>query len=906
MDENIKFQNPIQIEKEILKFWKENKIFEKSLGKKSPKGDFIFYDGPPFATGLPHYGHILASIIKDVIPRHKTMNGYRVKRRWGWDCHGLPVEYEIEKELGFKTKKEIENYGVEKFNKAAKDSVLRYADEWKKIITRVGRWVDMENDYKTMDWEYTESVWWVFKKLYDKGLIYDGYKSMHLCPRCETTLSNLEVGMNYKDIADISVTVKFKIEGELNTYILAWTTTPWTLPGNAALAVNQSIKYQTVSIKGDDNEYIVVKDRVRDVFKDKEYEVKKEIDGKDLIGKKYKPLFDYYSKDKKLKNCENGWKIYGADFVATNEGTGVIHIAPAFGEDDYNLAQKHDLPFIQHVSIDGKFRQEVKDFAGLPVKPKGDFPADSEQSHQKTDIEIIKWLAANNKLFSKQKISHSYPYCWRCDTPLINYSASSWFVKVASIKNKLVGINKKINWIPEYIKEGRFGNWLREAKDWAISRSRFWGAPLPIWKCENCNGIKVVGSIEDIKRSVKKSGNKYFVMRHGEAQSNIENIASCDIKNGHHLTEKGKKQTFLAARKLTLSLLKGEKIDLIFASDFLRTKETAEIMAEKLGISGDNLIFDERIREVDVGIFDGRSAGEYHKYFSSLEEKFHKNPPEGENLIELKNRVAEFLYEIDAEYFGKNILIISHEYADWLMFAAASGANVKKSVEMKIGKSDFIETGEIMKLDFVQFPHNENYEIDLHRPYIDEIEFDCECGGKMKRILEVFDCWFESGSMPYGQAHYPFSGGKLPFPAEFIAEGLDQTRGWFYTMLVLSAALFGKPAYQNVIVNGIILAEDGQKMSKRLKNYPDPMEIIEKYGADALRLYLLSSPAMRAENLRFSEKGVDEVYKKVILRLWNVYKFGIGGVRANDLKTKVKIKKMPLRQRDIFCWNFPK
>ncbi|MEK7548869.1 MAG: class I tRNA ligase family protein, partial [Patescibacteria group bacterium] len=853
------------LEKEILKFWQENKIFEKSLDKKSPKGDFVFYDGPPFATGTPHYGHILASIIKDAIPRYKTMKGYKVKRRWGWDCHGLPVEYEIEKELGFKTKKEIENYGVEKFNKAAKDSVLRYADEWKKTIARIGRWVDMENDYKTMDWEYTESVWWVFKTLFDKELIYEGYKSMHLCPRCETTLSNLEVGMNYKDITDISVTVKFELENELNTYILAWTTTPWTLPGNAALAINPEIEYVKIRTQTTNNEpqqFILAKKRL-EILGEEKYEILDNFKGEELIGKKYKPLFNYYlpavasakegAKDEILKNLENGWKIYSSDFVTTEEGTGVVHIAPAFGEDDYNLAQKHNLPFIQHVSIDGRFKQEVKDFAGMPVK--------SKDNSQATDIEIIKWLAVNNKLFSKLKISHSYPYCWRCDTPLINYAASSWFMKVAAIKNKLIEINKKINWIPEYIKEGRFGNWLKEARDWAISRSRFWGAPIPVWKCQKCEKIEIIGSLNDLKNKTEKSGNKYFVMRHGEAQSNIENIASCNIKNGHHLTEKGKKQVAITALKL-----KGEKIDMIFSSDYLRTKETSEIMVEKLGINGDDLIFDERIREVNVGIFDGQSAEEYHKYFFSLEEKFYKNPPEGENLIELKNRVAEFLYEINIKYSGKNILIISHEYSIWLMFATALGADAKKAVEIKKDKPDFIKTGEFQELDFAPIPHNRNYEIDLHRPYIDEVELRCNCGGKMKRILEVFDCWFESGSMPYGQTHYPFSGEKFAFPAEFIAEGLDQTRGWFYTMLVLSAAIFNKSAYKNAVVNGIILAEDGQKMSKRLKNYPDPMEIIEKYGADALRLYLLSSPVMRAEDLRFSEKSHDEIYKKVIIR----------------------------------------
>lgn len=898
MFNDFKSKKPSEIEEEILKFWKQNKIFEKSVSRKSPKGDYIFYDGPPFANGLPHYGHILASIIKDVIPRYQTMKGYKVPRKWGWDCHGLPVENEIEKTFNLKAKKDIEKFGIGKFNEEARKNVLLYADEWKRIIPRIGRWADMENAYKTMDTDYTESVWWVFKSLYDKGLVYEGYKSMHLCPRCETTLANFEVSQGYKDITDISVTAKFELEDEPNTYILAWTTTPWTLPGNAALAVNQSIKYQVVSIKGDNSKYIIAKNRIKDVLKDKEYEVIKEFSGKDLIGKKYKPLFDYYLpagalakegvKDKNLKNLENGWKIYGADFVSINEGTGVVHIAPAFGEDDMNLGKKYDLPFIQHVSIDGKFNQEIKDFVGMPVKPK--------ENHQSADIEIIKWLAGQNKLFSKEKIIHSYPHCWRCDTPLLNYASASWFVKVTAIKDKLISNNKKINWVPSHIKTGRFGKWLEEARDWAISRSRFWGAPLPIWKCEKCNNQKAIGSIEELKQYSKKSGNKYFAMRHGEAEHNVKNIASANLKSSHYLTEKGKKEVVMAAKILRQAQ---DKIDFIFSSDFARTKETAGLAANCLGIDRKKIIFDNRLREVNVGIFDGKPNDEYHKYFSSLEEKFYKTPPKGENLLQLKNRTTDFLYEIEEKYSGKNILIVSHEYTIWNMFAGAIGADVKKAVAMKINNDDFIKTGEIMPLDFTPLPHNKNYEIDLHRPYIDEIDLQCECDGEMKRITEVFDCWFESGSMPYGQAHYPFERKKEfenNFPAKFIAEGLDQTRGWFYTLLVLSTALFNKSTYKNVIVNGIILAEDGQKMSKRLRNYPDPMEIVNKYGADALRLYLLSSPLVRAENLNFSERGVDEIYKKIILRLWNVFSF-------YDLYAEKKIKAKSLSLKDMKSKN---
>jgi len=890
-------QEELNIEKQeekILKFWQENKIFEKSLerrltqkGRGLTRKDFVFFDGPPFANGLPHYGHILASIIKDVIPRYQTMKGKIVPRRWGWDCHGLPVEFEVEKELGLKTKKDIEKFGIEKFNEIARKSVLKYEAEWKKIIPRIGRWVDMENPYKTMDNDYIESVLWVFKKLYEKELAYEGYKAMHLCPRCETTLSNFEVTLNYKEIKDFGVTVKFelkthcceatprRVNSKLKTYLLAWTTTAWTLPGNVALAINPKFEY--VKIKINNEYFILAKERLANVI-DRPYEIVEKFKGSKLVGLKYKPLFNYYSENKDLKNREKGWQVYPADFVTLEEGTGIVHIAPAFGAEDMELSQKYQLPFIQHVSLDGKFKDEVKDFAGLLVKPKED--------PQSTDKKIVNYLLKNNKLFKQEIITHSYPHCWRCETPLLNYAASSWFVKVTAIKEKLIKNNQKINWIPNYIKNGRFGNWLAEAKDWAISRNRFWGAPLPVWQCQNCKAIKVIGSIEEIRKNVKKSGNKYFLMRHGEAESNLFKIVSSNYKNQHHLTEKGKKTVLQSLKKL-------KKIDLIFSSDFVRAKETAQIAAQYFGIK--KIIYDKRLREINTGIFDGKNEKEYHSYFSSLEEKFYKTPPKGENLTELKNRVAEFLYEIEKKYSHKNILIISHEYPIWMMVASSLGADVKKAIEIKGKGSDFIKTGEVKILNFSPLPHNNNFELDLHRPYIDEVKFSCSCGGLMKRITDVFDCWFESGSMPYGQAHYPFSqinthrdadkcryiSGNLcnylrksaPLPAEFIAEGIDQTRGWFYTLLVLSTALFNKPAYKNVIVNGIILSETGQKMSKRLKNYPDPMELVSKYGADALRLYLLSSPTVAAESLNFSEKGVDEIYKKVILRLWNVYKF---------------------------------
>lgn len=864
-----------QKEEATLKFWQDNQIFQKSLARKAPKGEYVFYDGPPFATGLPHYGHLLAGTIKDYVGRYQTMKGCHVPRRWGWDCHGLPVENIVEKELNLKTKKDIEEYGIEKFNLKARESVMAYVDDWKKIVPRMGRFVDMDNDYKTMDPSFTESVWWIFNKLNDKGLVYEGFKSMHLCPRCETTLSNFEVNQGYQDITDISVTVKFAIIGEVNTFFLAWTTTPWTLPGNVALAVGSEIDYVKIKVMSTGENYILAKARLN-VIKDN-YAVVEEFKGEKIIGQSYKPVFDYYN-NKETKNIGNGFKVYGASFVTTEDGTGIVHIAPAFGEDDMNLGQEKKLPFIQHVNTNGKFKAEVKDFAGIDVKPKDD--------HQSADILIIKYLAGKGTLFAKEKILHPYPHCWRCYTPLLNYAASSWFVSVTKFRDNLVKVNKNINWIPADIKEGRFGKWLEGARDWAISRSRFWGAPLPVWRCNKCQKKEFIGSVEDLK---KKTGgrNNLLVIRHGEADNNVLGIISSDPKFPHHLTEKGKNQIKNVAEKL-----KGKKIDLIYVSPFIRTQETAKIVADILKIDSTKVIIDDRIHEVYGGELDGKTDAEYQKFFDSRLEKFEKRPVGGENYTEIKNRMTEFVYEINSKYQGKNILIISHNTPVWLMFSGILGLNPEQAIELRHEAHEFIKNSEIKELLFAPIPHNQNYELDLHRPYIDEVQFNCSCGGMMKRVPEVFDCWFESGSMPFAQAHYPFEnldkfnpcpnvlGRAIPFfnkpigfPAQFIGEGLDQTRGWFYSMLVLSTGLFSESSFKNVIVNGLILAADGKKMSKSLKNYPDPMLLVEKYGADALRYYLLSSPVVKAEDLCFSETGIEEIMKKILMRLENVFSF---------------------------------
>ncbi len=658
-----------KMEEEIIKFWDAEKIFEKSISQRPADKLYSFYDGPPFATGTPHYGHIVASAIKDTVPRYFTMKGYRVERKWGWDCHGLPIENIAEKELGITHKKQIEELGVAKFNEICRSKVLEYVGEWKTVMHRFGRFADMEHAYRTMDKTFMESVWWVFKELWDKGLVYESYRTMHICPRCETTLSQSEVAEGYKDVKDLAVTAEFELLGEsIKTSVLAWTTTPWTLPGNVALAVNEHLQYVTIEKKdegtGEVVRFIVAKDLLQKIFGEEGYEVVEEYTGKKLVGKSYRPLFDYYANDETLEHRENGWKIYHADFVTTDMGTGIAHEAPAFGEDDMQLGKANNLPWVQHVHMDGTMKAEVTDFAGKQVKPR--------ENPQEMDIEIIRYLAKQGTLFAKEKYEHSYPHCWRCDTPLLNYATSSWFVRVTEIKPRMLELAKDIHWSPEHIKEGRWGKWLEGARDWSISRQRYWASVMPIWKC-SCGELRVFGSV------------------------------------------------------------------------------------------------------------------------SELEE--------------------------------------------------ASG----------------------MEVD------------DLHKHIVDTVTMPCaKCHDTMHRIPDVLDTWFDSGSMPYAQDHYPFENKEKfekTFPANFIAEGVDQTRAWFYYQHVIGTAIKDSNAFQNVIVNGIVLAEDGKKMSKRLKNYPDPMEILNKYGADALRYYLLSSPVVAAENLNFSERDLSDIMRNVFRMLWNSYSF---------------------------------
>ena len=871
-------------EEKILSFWEQEDIFKKSLEKESPKGEFVFYDGPPFATGLPHYGHLLPGTIKDVIPRYKTMQGYHVRRRWGWDCHGLPLEAKVEEKLGVQNKQEvIDGVGVAGFNKLASEAVLEYTDDWKKIIPRTGRFVDMEDDYRTMDPEYTESVWWVFKTLYDKGLIYQGFKSLHLSPVLGTELSNIEVALGYKEITDFAVTVKLPLVDEPETSLLVWTTTPWTLPGNMAAAVHNDLEYVKVTVNDErvGGTYILAKPRIDEVLKELSYTIEDTFLGSALVGRSYIPPFSYY-KNEEFENKENAWKIYAADYVSAEDGTGAVHIAPAFGAEDLALAQEHRIPIVHHINRFGKFVDIVTDFKGLDAKPK--------ENPQATDILIIKHLAHAGVLFAKEKVTHRYPHSWRTDEPLLNYAMDSWFVKVPEFKDRMVEENKKINWVPKDIGEKRFGNWIKGSPDWSISRSRFWGAPLPVWEGPSGKRL-VIGSLEELLSYTKKSGNTYTVLRHGESEINVADLLNHTDSLPADLTDAG-----IRTVKRTAENLKKKNITKIITSPLKRTVHTAQLVAETLGLSEKDIMVDERLREINFGEFNEKPREAYLDFFKENSELLSIRPDGGENWNDVKNRVGELLYDTDRLYTNENILFVTHDTPAYMLQSAARGHNpVQCAQAIKASGEPMLEPGMFMELPFRPLPHDDEYVLNFHRPYIDAITLYKD-GEKYTRILDVADCWFESGSMPYAQQHYPFENTDIfnpkktlfrkrkGFPAEFISEGLDQTRGWFYSLLVLGVGLFNTSPYKNVIVHGLVLAEDGKKMSKKLGNYPPITDVINRHGADALRYYLLASPLMRAEDIHFSEKEVAGIASKLIGRLDNVYAFY--KLYADDMEEK--------------------
>lgn len=671
--------NFVPIEEKVLDFWNKEEIFKKSIENRKDAPNYVFYEGPPTANGMPHAGHVLTRVIKDLIPRYKTMTGYRVDRKAGWDTHGLPVELEVEKQLGISGKPQIESYGVENFIKKCKESVFTYENEWRKMTERVGFWIDMDNPYVTYHNTYIESVWWALKEIWKKGLLYKGNKVVPYCPRCGTSLSSHEVAQGYKEVEDPSVFVKFPVAGKEDTYFLVWTTTPWTLPSNAALAVKDNYTYVLVEQNGE--KYILAEGRLEVL--DGEYKILDRFAGKELASLKYEPIFPFFEKEK-----ERAFYVVMADFVTLEDGTGIVHIAPAFGEDDSRIGHEYGLPTLQPVDTQGRFTEEIVPWAGIFVKD--------------ADKGIIKDLKNRNILYKVEKYKHSYPFCWRCDTPLLYYGRSSWFIETTAIKERLIEINKEINWHPEHIRDGRFGNFLENVIDWCLSRERYWGTPLNIWICDECGSQHAVGGIQELKEMSK----------------------------------------------------------------------------------------------TPIG------------------------------------------------------------------------------------------------------------DIELHKPYVDEVILKCpKCGGDMKRVPEVIDCWFDSGSMPFAQFHYPFENQdyfKTHFPADFISEAIDQTRGWFYSLLVISTLLFDKSPYKNVLVMGHILDEQGIKMSKHKGNILDPWKVLNEQGADAMRWYLyVASPPWSPS--RFYQDAVSEAQRRFLGTLWNVYSFFV--LYANiDEFDPTKYSSCPENRAEIDRW----
>lgn len=842
------------LEREILAKWQTEDTFRKSLNKNRGKTKFVFFDGPPFANGLPHYGHILANTIKDAVTRYFSARGYYVPRTNGWDCHGLPVEYEIEKELGLAGKKDIEKMGIEAFNQKCRESVFRYTREWEELLRRIARWVDFDDSYATLENGYMESIWHVFKRIWEQDLVYQGHKAMHVCPRCETPLSNFEVSQGYKEVTDYSVIAKFKLRKnwrpEAETFLLAWTTTPWTLPGNSGLAVGPEISYSLVATA--EGDFIVAGELVEKVFAKQDHKIIASIEPSELKNREYEPLFDYYREQKWPEN-QKPYRVVLADFVTTAEGTGIVHIAPAFGEDDLKTGEKEGLPIIQHVEANGCFKAEITDFSGRFVKGQ--------------DQNIARRLEEKGLLLSGENHRHSYPHCWRCDTPLLNYAAKSWFIRVSEIKERLLENNRRIRWQPDHIRDGRFGKWLENARDWSVSRNRFWGCALPIWECNSCDRQECVGSVEELTQKTVNEVSEIVLVRHGQTDWNRDQRwqGQTDVE----LNEEGRAQAAALAEKL-----RHEDFAVAYSSDLARARSTAEII-----LAGKNtpLRLEASLREKANGLFEGLTTGEIleqhdQEWAKRLQDRHNYLYPQGESGAILEERVVEAFKKIVAENRGRKILIVTHEGPLRMILKYFDDLSVEQMYRVHPQNCQDYRLRVIHK---DRFP--DHLKGDLHKPYIDDVYLRCsDCGAKMTRVPEVLDCWFESGAMPYAQLHYPFANKdefEANFPADFIAEGLDQTRGWFYTLHVLSTILFDKNCFQNVIVNGILLAADGEKLSKRKKNYPDPNALFSSHGVDATRFFLLCSNAPLAQDVRFSEQHVDEIVKKLLLTIWNCYSF---------------------------------
>lgn len=890
-------------EEKILAFWKERDIFRKTLEKfkpgKAPEGEFVFFEGPPTANGHPGIHHLEARVFKDAIPRYKTMRGFYVRRKGGWDTHGLPVELQVEKSLGLKSKKEIESYGIVPFNEKCKESVWTYVREWEDFTNRMGYWVDLKNPYITYRPAYIEALWGIMGKVSRDGLLYKDYKVVPWCPRCGTALSSHELAQGYETVKDLAVTVKFKIKPgqkiddmvvDDQTYLLAWTTTPWTLPGNVGLAVGEKIQYQMLKLD-DGTSVVFAWNRFHFIKKLSPY--KDRIDyskepmfpkGSSLVGLEYEPLYPFLKDNisgPEKEKLTNAYKVYPADFVTTEDGTGIVHTAVMYGQDDFELGTKVGLPKYHLVNEDGTFKKETGFLAGLFVK-------DPE-----TEVIIIKDLAGRkggSLLFDKEKYEHTYPSCWRCKTRLIYFARDSWYIKMSAHRDKLVKENEGINWEPAHIKEGRFGEWLREIKDWAISRERYWGTPLPVWVCDDCKAIKVVGSVAEI---VAQPKNTYHIMRHGQSENNVSGTLNSHSDKVFHLTELGREEARDSAKHF-----KG-KFDLIYCSPLTRTRETAGIVAEVTGYDPEKIIVDDRLIEIDFGELDGGSGLVYGTLFQNREDYFTKVEKGVENRNAIKRRVGAFLEEIERSHSGKSVLIVSHDGPLWMLEGVARGLDIEGTLALKGQGEEYLNNAEIRKLDYQVLPHNLDHELDLHRPYIDGVKLACQCGGEMARVKEVMDVWFDSGAMPFAQDHRIGDevdrpgGAKAVYPADFISEAIDQTRGWFYTLHAVGTLMGKGKAYKNVICLGHILDAHGKKMSKSIGNIINPWEMMDLYGADALRLWMYSVN-QPGDSKNFDPKTVDEINKKVFNLAGNVlsfYQTYVGDSFSPDSDRKVGISK---------------
>ena len=899
MSDEQRFHLPTEEEK-ILKFWEENQTFEKTLEKTKRGKSFVFYEGPPTANGKPGIHHAEARAFKDIICRYKTMRGFYVSRRAGWDTHGLPVEIEVEKALGFKSKNDIERYGIGKFNQKAKESVWKYKDEWEKFTKRLGFWIDLKHPYITYETSYVETLWWIIKEFWKKKLLVRDFKSVPWCPRCMTALSSHEVGQGYKRVKDASVYVKLKIKGKENEYVLVWTTTPWTLPANVAVAVNPGSEYTKFKV-GD--QYLWSRRPVAGEW-DAKTSVVERASGKALVGLEYEPLYRV-PKEYSL-GAMPPHKVFPADFVSVEDGTGFVHIASAFGEDDLTLMKsqyanqkfqtqagessafptgqansKFQYPILQTVNPDGMMKKGVI--------AEGKFVKDA-------DPVIIDDLRARRLLHRAEQYEHEYPFCWRCATPLLYMAREAWWVKTTKVKSALLKNNDTIHWIPAHIKNGRFGEFLRELRDWAFSRERYWGTPLPIWECGKCGEQEVVGSREELaEKNLPK--NRYFMMRHGESENNTKGLQSTMFPETPvwHLTRKGRDQVEKSGKKL-----KREKIDLIFASDFTRTKETAEIVSK---IVDAPVHFDPRIREAADEFFDGKSYEECKKFFPSHPARFASTFAGVEPLTHVRARMLALVEDLEKKYKDKTILIVSHDYPLWMLAAGAGGLSDGETVGLHPGDMDtrFMKNAEARHLTYRLLPHDVHGEVNLHRPYVDACVWECrKCGGEMRRVPEVADVWFDSGAMPFAQGHWPFAQTKnekrkaknngLEFPADYITEAVDQTRGWFYTLLAVATLLGKKAPYKNVICLGHVLDKNGQKMSKSKGNVVEPHAIMASYGADALRWYFYTVNAP-GEAKHFDEKDVAGKLRGFLMTFWNSF------VLFDTYVDKIQITKSKLQTK---------